>query len=92
MRHLSIVLPLFGALALALAGHGVLGPGCGHGDSVEKGCKTREDCPRPDRQICEVQTGVCVGFTSLPGKVDGGDAEEADASFDRDAGADSGGP
>ncbi|MFH2005928.1 MAG: hypothetical protein ABI333_04985 [bacterium] len=55
---------------------------CSGGDSVEDGCKTRDDCPRPDRQICEVATGVCVGFTSPPGAVDGGDDEGVDAGAD----------
>ena len=55
---------------------------CTAGDSVEKGCQTDEDCPRPDRQTCEVSTGVCVGFTSAPGQVDGGDDEGIDAGVD----------
>lgn len=56
--------------------------GCTEADSVEQGCKTREDCPQPDRQICQVETGVCVGFTSPGGQVDGGDNEGVDASVD----------
>ena len=73
MRRLVLILGLSAlALLLPLAG-------CTVGDSVEKGCKTREDCPRPDRQTCEVATGVCVGFTSTPGAVDGGDGEGEDA-------------
>jgi hypothetical protein len=70
-------LALVVALALALA----VGIACTGGDSVEKGCQTREDCPRPDRQLCQVETGVCVGFTSLPGQVDGGDVEQGDAGL-----------
>ena len=69
-----ILLAAFLTAALA-----ALPAACDVGDSVEKGCQTREDCPRPDRQTCEVQTGVCVGFTSLPGQVDGGDDEDGDA-------------
>jgi hypothetical protein len=59
---------------------------CATADSVEQGCETREDCPRPDRQTCDVATGVCVGFTSLPGVVDGGDGEGIDAGDPPDAG------
>lgn len=70
---LGLAVCVVGTLALGLSG---LHAGCTTGDSVEEGCKRDEDCPRPDRQMCEVQTGVCVGFTSLPGRVDGGDAEE----------------
>ena len=56
--------------------------GCTEADSVEEGCKTRQDCPQPDRQICQIETGVCVGFTSPPGQVDGGDNEGVDAGTD----------
>jgi len=55
---------------------------CTEADSVEQGCKTRQDCPQPDRQVCQVETGVCVGFTSPPGQVDGGDNEGIDAGTD----------
>ena len=78
MRIAPLALPLLLACGLLATGHAALFAGCTAGDSVEKGCQTNEDCSRPDRQICEVQTGVCVGFTSLPGKVDGGDDEELD--------------
>jgi hypothetical protein len=73
MRRLALIL-----VAAALVALG----GCTEADSVEKGCKTAADCPRPDRQICQVETGVCVGFTSPPGQVDGGDDEGVDASAD----------
>lgn len=72
---LALALTLGGAVC---GGGAALFTGCGQGDSVEKGCLSSEDCPRPDRQFCEVQTGVCVGFTSLPGQVDGGDGEGSD--------------
>lgn len=78
MRLAPHFVPLLLAGGLLVMGHAALLAGCTQGDSVEEGCQTNEDCPRPDRQICEVRTGVCVGFTSLPGKVDGGDGEEAD--------------
>lgn len=77
MRRLMMILTAL-ALALALIGLG----GCTDADSVEQGCKTRQDCPQPDRQICQVETGVCVGFTSPPGQVDGGDDEGTDAGTD----------
>jgi hypothetical protein len=78
-RHLRRLLAVAGLALLACAG---LGPACMTADSVEKGCETREDCPRPDRQTCDRATGVCVGFTSLPGAVDGGDGEGVDAGVD----------
>jgi hypothetical protein len=83
VRLFLCILGLFSG-GLLLAGPPALLTGCRQGDSVERGCQTSEDCPRPDRQICEVQTGVCVGFTSLPGKVDGGDGEEADGGQNPD--------
>ena len=73
MQRLLIILT-----ALTLIGLGA----CTEADSVERGCKTRQDCPQPDRQICQVETGVCVGFTSPPGQVDGGDNEGIDAGTD----------
>jgi len=73
MRRLLMILTV---LVLLLPG------GCTDADSVEEGCKTRQDCPQPDRQICQVETGVCVGFTSPPGQVDGGDDEGIDAGTD----------
>ena len=76
MRTLLVLVALVAAGLVALPAGA-----CTGGDSVEKGCQTREDCPRPDRQICQVETGVCIGYTSLPGQVDGGDTEDAiDAS------------
>ena len=73
MRRLLMIL-----CVLAGVGFG----GCTEADSVEEGCRTRQDCPQPDRQICQVETGVCVGFTSPPGQVDGGDDEDLDAGTD----------
>jgi len=73
MRRLFVILAALELLALA---------GCTEADSVEQGCKTRDDCPQPDRQICQIETGVCVGFTSPPGQVDGGDDEGVDAGAD----------
>jgi len=73
MRRLLMILAV---VALVVLG------GCTDADSVEQGCKTRADCPQPDRQICQVETGVCVGFTSPPGQVDGGDDEGVDAGTD----------
>jgi len=83
MRRLLCVLLTAAGLGLGAA---ALGSACGEGDSVSKGCQTRQDCPRPDRQTCDVATGVCVGFTSLPGAVDGGDGEGIDAGVADDAG------
>ena len=73
MRRLLASLCVVAALAVAPM------IACMDADSVEQGCETREDCPRPDRQTCDVATGTCVGFTSLPGQVDGGDDEGMDA-------------
>ena len=73
MRRGLLLLGLLAVLGLT---------GCGEADSVEKGCQTRQDCPQPDRQICQVETGVCVGFSSPPGQVDGGDDEGIDAGLD----------
>ncbi len=69
--------------AAILGSAAILGAaGCSLGDSVERGCKTRQDCPQPDLQVCQVETGVCVGFTSPGGQVDGGDHEGEDAGAD----------
>jgi hypothetical protein len=68
MRRLLCALGLLAALLAA-----PLATGCDAGDSTELGCKKRSDCPRPDRQTCDVPSGICIGFTSELGDTDGGD-------------------
>ncbi|MBU1239446.1 hypothetical protein KKF84_10095 [Myxococcota bacterium] len=56
--------------------------GCDASDdtSVDKGCKSDQDCPLPDRQKCKVDLGICVGHTTTPGDIDGG-TDDAGGDF-----------